>query len=149
MADDGDDAGHQGNAHDVVAHLLHQGIDDLVEHAGIGHDTEEQHREDEQDGRAVDTGDTGLDEAGHVIQREGTGDHQNGGRDGGYADEGQRRDCDVAQQQHDDRDHRSKAEQREDSFAHDSTSFPFSAGFAGGTIPDGFGVPFPLSMAPV
>ena len=101
MADDSDDAGHQGNTDDVVADLLHQGIDDLVEHACIGHDAEEQDGEDEQHRRAVDAGHTGLDKAGHIIQRKGAGGHQDDGGDGGDADESQCRDCDIAQQQQD------------------------------------------------
>ena len=54
MADDGDEAGHQSNADDIVADLLHQRTDDLVEHACIGHDAEEQDGEDEQDSCTVD-----------------------------------------------------------------------------------------------
>ena len=118
MADDGDEAGHQSNADDVVADLLHQRTDDLVEHACIGHDAEEQDGEDEQDSRTVDALDALLDKAGHFIQGESTGSHQNGCGDGRDADECQCRDRDIAQQQNDDRNHRCKAEQSEDSVTH-------------------------------
>ena len=118
MADDGDEAGHQSNADDVVADLLHQRTDDLVEHACIGHDAEEQDGEDEQDSRTVDALDALLDKAGHFIQGESTGSHQNGCGDGRDADECQCRDRDIAQQQDDDRNHRCKAEQSEDSVTH-------------------------------
>ena len=118
MADDGDEAGHQGNADDVVADLLHQSTDNLVEHTRIGHDAEEQDGEDEQDGSAVDALDALLDKAGHLIQRESTGRHQNGCGDGRDTDECQCRDRDIAQQQDDDRNHRCKAEQSEDRITH-------------------------------
>ena len=118
MADDGDEAGHQSNADDVVADLLHQRTDDLVEHACIGHDAEEQDGEDEQDSRTVDALDALLDKASHFIQGESTGSHQNGCGDGRDADECQCRDRDIAQQQDDDRNHRCKAEQSEDRITH-------------------------------
>ena len=118
MADDGDETGHQSNADDVVADLLHQRTDDLVEHACIGHDAEEQDGEDEQDSRTVDALDALLDKASHFIQGESTGSHQNGCGDGRDADECQCRDRDIAQQQDDDRNHRCKAEQSEDRITH-------------------------------
>ena len=79
----------------------------------------------------MDTGDAGLDKAGHIIQRESAGRHQNDGGDGRNADECQRRDRDVAQQQHDNGDDRSEAKQREDSFTHDWYFLSFFRVFAG------------------
>ena len=126
VADDGDDAGHQSHADNVVADLFHQGADDLVEHARVGHHTEEQDGEDEQDSRAVDALDALLDEACHLIQRERLGHDQDDGGDGRDTDESQRGDRDIAQQQHDDRDHRSKAEQSENRFTHGLYFLSFS-----------------------
>ena len=103
----------------------------FVEHACIGHDAEEQDGEDEQHRRAVDAGHTGLDKAGHIIQRKGAGGHQDDGGDGGDADESQCRDCDIAQQQQDNGDDRSEAQQREDSFTHDWYFLSFYPRFYG------------------
>jgi hypothetical protein len=78
----------------------------------------------------VDALDALLDKAGHFIQGESTGSHQNGCGDGRDADECQCRDRDIAQQQDDDRDHRCKAEQSEDRITHGFV-LPFLFSFAG------------------
>ena len=118
MADNGDQAGHQGNADHIVADLFHQRADDLVEHSGVGHNAEEQDREDEQDRGTMDAFHALLDKVCHLIEGERTGCHQNGSRDGRDTDESQCRDRDIAQQQNDDRNHRCKAEQSEDRITH-------------------------------
>ena len=91
MADQGDDAGHDAHADDVVADELHQPADDHVKHTGIGHDAEVQNGEYEQRGGGSGGVEAGLDHGGQVgeidpaagdqdqTQEEGVGDEGDGG----------------------------------------------------------------------
>ena len=51
VADEGNDGGHHRHADDIVPDILHEPVDDNIKHAGIGHDTEEEHGENKQCGR--------------------------------------------------------------------------------------------------
>jgi hypothetical protein len=88
MADQGDDAGDDADADDVVPDERHELADDDVEHARVSHDAEVQDREDEQRCRRTGAVEAGLDHVGQVIKGDAAGNDQDEPKDRRPYDEG-------------------------------------------------------------
>ena len=123
VADQRDDAGDERDAHDVVAHQLHQLADDDVEHAGVGHDAEVEHAEHEQ-GRGRTGGvEAGLDHGGDVVEAVAAAEHQDQREDRGPYDEGDGGLGLALEQGDDDGDDGQKTENADECVAHKILSF--------------------------
>ena len=104
VADERDDGGHHRHADDIVPDILHQLVDDDVEHAGVGHDTEEQHGEYEQCGSRAGALEAALDEVTDLLDRVVAAEHQNERQQRREDDEGHTRGGFALKQRHHERD---------------------------------------------
>ena len=104
VADQRDDCGHDGNADNIVPDILHQLVDDDVEHAGVGHDAEEQHGKYEQCGGRAGALEAALDEVTDLLDRVVAADHQNQRQQRRKNDEGHARSGFALKQRHHERD---------------------------------------------
>ena len=83
VADQGNDTGHDAHADDIVANELHQLADDHIKHAGIGHNAEVQHGENEQGSGRRSGVKAGLDHSCQVVKGKAAAQDQNQAQDGG------------------------------------------------------------------
>ena len=118
MADEGDEAGHQGDANHVAADHFHQLADDHVEHTGVGHDTEVEDGEDEQSGGLTGGVEAGLHKRCDIIEAVVAGNHQNQSQDGGEYDECNAGKCLALEQSHDNGDNGQEAKYAYKNLAH-------------------------------